>query len=225
MKFHKGKDQSRQGQGGESGTFCASEKSMKVRHSGGEIDVRTLNVSGILKPEYLRLLLVGILGICLLIIGNALTEPRKPADLPREGGVPDFQSYETALAREVEKVVSAIAGAGRVKASVKLETGPQTHFAMNVTKSKNSQSEVTGQGEKRDTVNENETAQPVMSRSGTSGESPVLEKVTAPKVAGCVVVAEGARSPEVKENIYRAVQVLLNLPIYKIEVLPMQGGK
>jgi len=49
--------------------------------------------------------------------------------------------------------------------------------------------------------------------------------VLTPRISGCVVVAEGARDPVVKTNIYRAVQVLLGIPIYKIEVLPMQGGK
>jgi len=97
-------------------------------------------------------------------------------------------------------------------------------YARNVTKSSTSSSETTSSGETRENVSENESSQPVTGRFGTT-ESPLVERVTAAKIGGCLVVAEGASSSRVKQDIYRAVSTLLGIPIYKIQVEPMKGGR
>ncbi|MDP4160888.1 MAG: stage III sporulation protein AH, partial [Bacillota bacterium] len=44
-----------------------------------------------------------------------------------------------------------------------------------------------------------------------------------PEVAGVLIIAEGARDPNVREEIHTAVQTLLNIPSSKITVRVMGG--
>jgi stage III sporulation protein AG len=64
----------------------------------------------------------------------------------------------------------------------------------------------------------------VLSRNNQGMEGPVLEREMAPEVAGVLVVAEGARSPQVKAGLFRAVQVALGVEPHKVIVLPMKRG-
>jgi len=186
--------------------------------------VKTLQLPS-LKPEYLKLVLVGILGVILIVAGSLMSRPGKSKTSDEEMILLELREYQEALAQDLERAVSYVEGAGKVRVSISLERGPETVYVTNTSISKNSQSETTSQGQTRETVTQSETAQAVMGRGTGSSDSLIPEKVMAPKVSGCLVVAEGASDPRVKTNIYRAVQVLLDIPIYKIEVLPMQGGK
>lgn len=194
-----------------------------ARDKKGEVQVKVPKLP-FLRPEYLKLILVGALGIILIVAGSLMSNSGK--DKVSEGNaLMELREYQEALAKEVEKAVSAIKGAGKVRVSITLETGPETVYVRNISVSKNSQSETTSQGQSRETTTESETAQAVTGRISGSGDSLVPEMVIAPKIAGCLVISEGASVSSVKAGIYRAVEVLLGIPIYKIEVLPMQGGK
>jgi len=185
----------------------------------GETEVKGVSLPSVWRSQYLKLALVAALGVLLLLAGTFFTGP-KPA---QEAGqtAASFAEQEKAMSRAVEQAVSAIRGVGKVQATVTLEMGPESIFARNVTRSRTSQTETTQAGETRENVTENETSQPVTGRFGTT-ESPLVEKVAPVKVGGCLVVAEGAASSRVKLEIYRAVETLLNVPIYKIQVAPMK---
>ncbi len=177
----------------------------------------------LVKPQYLRLALLGVLGVALIVIGGMLNKS------PVSKGIADLDTtpliqYEKAMAREVERVVGCVRGVGKVSASVVLEAGPKSVFALNTQVNQSTQSEATGQGEIRQSVTSNTTSQPVIARL-SGGDEPLIEKIGRPQVGGCLVVAQGAFSSQVKLEIYRAVETLLNIPLYKIQVLPMEGGK
>jgi stage III sporulation protein AG len=57
-----------------------------------------------------------------------------------------------------------------------------------------------------------------------SGRSTPLDEVS-PAVAGVVVVATGAQSPRVREEIIEAVETLLQIQPYQVVVLPNGGGE
>ncbi len=184
---------------------------------------KTQGLAEFLKPQYLRLVLLGVVGVALIILGGVLKQPTKARDA-EEAGTTILAQYENEIAREIERVVSAIRGVGKVSASVTLESGPKSVFALSTQGNRNSQSETTGTGEIRESASENQSSQPVIARFG-SGDSPLVETIGQATVAGCLVVAEGASSSQVKMEIYRAVETLLNVPLYRIQVLPMKGGK
>jgi stage III sporulation protein AG len=47
---------------------------------------------------------------------------------------------------------------------------------------------------------------------------PIILKELLPEVKGVVIVADGASDPEVKEDLTRATQILLDVPIHKVSV-------
>ena len=189
---------------------------------GREMEVSAMSLSAMLKSRYLKLALVGALGVMLLVAGTFFASPKPSDGAAQVSG--SLAEQEKAISRQVAEAVSAIKGAGKVRAMVRLEMGPESVFAKNVTKSRTSQTETTQTGETRENVTENETSQPVTGRFGVT-ESPLVERVAPVKVGSCLVLAEGASSSQVKLEIYRAVETLLNIPMYKIEVVPMKGGK
>lgn len=186
-----------------------------------EAKYKKTGLSQLLRPQNLKLFLIGALGVCLLILGSILGRPagEKPV-LPETDSLANL---EAAMAANIERAVSAIKGVGKVQASVVLAAGPESLYAKNVQRSRTTQSEVSGSGETRENATENETSQPVTGRFGTS-ESPLVERVQGAEVAGCLIVAEGASSSAIKAEIYRAVQTLLDIPLYRIQVVPMKGG-
>ena len=186
-----------------------------------EAKYKKTGLSQLLRPQNLKLFLIGALGVCLLILGSILGRPagEKPV-LPETDSLANL---EAAMAANIERAVSVIKGVGKVQASVVLAAGPESLYAKNVQRSRTTQSEVSGSGEIRENATENETSQPVTGRFGTS-ESPLVERVQGAEVAGCLIVAEGASSSAIKAEIYRAVQTLLDIPLYRIQVVPMKGG-
>lgn len=187
-----------------------------------ETRVKKAGVSQLLRPQNLKLLAIGALGISLIFLGNLIGRPLgEGPSLPESDSLAQLEAH---LAESIEKAVGAIRGAGKVQATVVLSHGPESQYARNIQRSKTSQSEISGSGEARENSSENETSQPVTGRFGTS-ESPLLERVERAKVAGCLVVAQGASSSSVKAEIYRAVQTLLDIPLYRIQVVPMKGGR
>ena len=183
--------------------------------------MKTVDLSSLWKPQYLKIGLLAALGVALLLVGTFYTGSKPSAE---PGQTADLSEQERAISKAVEEAVSAIQGVGRAQVKVTLEMGPESFYARNVTKSRTSQTETTESGGTRENVTESETSQPVTGRFGTS-ESPLVEKVAPVKVGGCLVIAEGASSSRVKLEIYRAVSTLLNIPMYKIQVEPMKGGK
>jgi stage III sporulation protein AG len=187
-----------------------------------EVRPKKTGISQLLRPQNLKLLAIGALGVLLLILGSFVGRPLDDASsIPESDSLTEVEAH---FAETIERAVGAIRGAGRVQATVVLSHGPESQYARNVQRTTTSQSEVSGTGESRENTSQNETSQPVTGRFGTT-ESPLLERVEGAKVAGCLIVAEGASSSSVKAEIYRAVQTLLDIPLYRIQVVPMKGGR
>ncbi len=182
-----------------------------------------MSLPSILKSQYIRIAALGALGIALLLFGTFYGKPgtAMESETPATGSL---AGYERAIAATVEEALAAVKGVGKVQVKVSIEMGPESVYARNVTKSSTSSTETTSSGETRENTSENETSQPVTGRFGTT-ESPLVERTVPVRVGGCLVVAEGASSSRVKQDIYRAVETLLNIPIYKIQVEPMKGGR
>lgn len=188
-----------------------------------DTEVRVMSLSSVLKSQYLRIAALGLLGVALLLFGTFYGKTGAEND---EAALTagNLALHERSIAVTVEEVLSAVKGVGKVQVKVTLEMGPESVYARNVTKSSTSSTETTTTGETRENTSQNESSQPVTGRFGTT-ESPLVERVAPVRVGGCLVVAEGAASSRVKQDIYRAVETLLNIPMYKIQVEPMKGGR
>jgi stage III sporulation protein AG len=57
-----------------------------------------------------------------------------------------------------------------------------------------------------------------------SSGNPLLIEEKTPEILGVLVVADGARWPVLREKIANATATLLNVPAYKVQVMPREGG-
>lgn len=174
-----------------------------------------------------------LLGVSLLLIGNSgnrpaqddivQTESLEKAATETASQKTKMSSEEEFLASKLERMLEEIDGAGKVKVTVRLATSARESYAINKTAgSKNTLEKDQGGGTR--TINENnDSAQLVIAKDG-KGDAPVVEMESAAQISGVLVVSGGAADPRVKERLFEAVRVSLDVEPHKILVLPGKGG-
>lgn len=171
------------------------------------------------------------LGVSLIILGSNGTQSPPPVNENKiqigestAQKTPDKSMMaleEEAMASKLKVMLGKINGAGSVSVTVRLATSTRETYAINTTTGRKTTVEKDQGGGTR-TINENnDVSQMVMARDG-QGESPVVEKESASEVAGVLVVASGAENPQVKEQLFEAVRVSLNVEPHRIVVLTGQ---
>lgn len=123
---------------------------------------------------------------------------------------------------ELAVLLSRVQGAGRVEVMITYVSGSENVPAYDTKKSESSTVEKDSDGGTRSISQGEFDSSVVYQDMQDGGKSPVILKELRPVVRGVVVVADGAASPEVKERICSAVQVLLDVPMHRIQVLQMK---
>ena len=183
------------------------------------------------------LLGAAVLGIALMLLGGQDSGP-KPAEPQNQatgqsaaGGTGEgaylpgnslMNSEEKQIAVELQRMLERIAGAGRVEVTVQLATSTHKDYAINSDTGVKTTEEQDQNGGTRQTTENTGSSTVVIAGNGQGQEKPVVRKEIAPEVAGVLVVAEGARTPRVKSDLFRAVQVALGAQPHKIIVMTMK---
>lgn len=171
------------------------------------------------------------LGVFLLVIsGVGGSKPAVQQPLRQETPVspdPDMAgtgmtAEEDGLSKKLCSMLQQVEGAGQVEVSVRLSGTTRAEYAVNTTTGKKTTQERDQSGGTRLTTEDTGSGQLVMNRNGAGGEQPVVERETAPQVAGVLVVAEGAKDARVKAKLFEAVRVAMGIEAHKILVLPRE---
>ncbi|MGQ9531264.1 MAG: hypothetical protein ACUVTQ_00465 [Desulfotomaculales bacterium] len=171
----------------------------------------------------------GLLGIALLVLGNLGGRSGRPAP-EQKGEGPDLRTNPTgemrreeeALAASLQALLTQVRGVGEVRVAVRLEGSTESDFAVNTVTGNKTTQEKNRNGGSRTITEVSNNDQVVLVRDGRGQEVPVVERERAPRVAGVLVVAEGAADPQVRLALFRAVEVALAVPPHKIIVLPRE---
>lgn len=109
------------------------------------------------------------------------------------------------LEQRLERVLCKVTGAGKVSVFVSLEDYGATDYAK----------------DSRELIREeqSESEQTTVLKGSGSGSLPVVTRVATPKIKGVIVVAEGAKSQLVKENLAAAVEASLAIMPHRIKIL------
>ena len=130
------------------------------------------------------------------------------------GAVPnlteDFAKLERELEQRLEKLVSEIKGAGKVKVMVTIDTSSRRVY------DRNEKTENTQQSSS-DSLNKNYERQTEVVLAGSSKE-PLEIATVQPQVRGAAVVCSGASDPVVKERVANTVAKALNIGISRVYV-------
>lgn len=187
-------------------------------------------------PNKRNIWLVGlaVLGIFMLVYAgnwggtkNSSTEPPGAnISIPPAGeqqAPSGMSAEEELLSKKLCQMLRQVEGAGMVEVSVRLLETTQAEYAVNTTTGKKTTQEHDQSGGTRVTTEDNGSGQLVMNRNGQE-ERPVMEREIAPRVAGILVVAEGAGDSLVKAMLFDATRVAMGVEPQKILVLP-RGGR
>jgi len=187
------------------------------------------------------LIIIASAGILLIVLANSFGSTEEKQEISHNTGpVQDNKQtgqtvnpggnnvgmLETSLAQRMEGVLTLINGVGDVKVTINLASSTQKDYAVNTSTNNKTTKEQDQKGGNRIITETNEDGQMVLVReSQGSKEDPVVVKEIKPEVKGVIVVAEGAGNPEVKANLMKAVQVYLDIPLYKVIVLAKEESR
>lgn len=129
-------------------------------------------------------------------------------------------ALEKELENKLQTNILLMEGVGKVQVTVSFSTGLKSEYARNDNVTKNTSKETDKTGGTRETTQITENNQVVMPNGSSQ---PVLVMEDRPEIAGVLIIAEGAKDPNVREGIHTAVRTLLNITSNKITVVPMGG--
>ncbi len=151
--------------------------------------------------------IIFILGIVLLMLPTGTSEKKSR---PQELSATDFTEYKKDLEENLKNIISKIKGVGRTDVMITFYDEGITYFAKN---------ESTSYTEReKETTRTNDTTY-VLKGEESSREAPIITKKTSPEIAGVLICAQGAESPQVKNSITTAVEALLGVKSHRVEVL------
>ncbi len=172
-----------------------------------------------------NLVIILIVGIIIIIVASSFTSDGKNKKNTQEpkGEIalitnePDDKIKK--LEQRLESILSEIEGAGTVKVMVTGITDGEVVHAYNQIE-ENSVTEEKDNTDRTGRTDEYRREQEmVFMEANTGGRVPVIIKSYEPEIKGVVVVADGAGSSIIRQNIKDAVAALTGLPAHKINVL------
>jgi len=126
------------------------------------------------------------------------------------------------LERQLKEILTHINGAGKVEVMLTLQSTEEIEPAYNIQETKKTTEEEDTQGGIRYVTELITSKQVVVIREQSGHEKPVVIRKISPQIEGVIIIAEGADNSIVKEMLTNAAETVLNIPAYKIKVLPMK---
>lgn len=174
-----------------------------------------------------NLVILMIIGVIIIIAGGALfggdkekkvkTEDSDNEKLETLGGI-EKSDKNISLELKVEEILSQINGAGEVKVLITYETGLEIVPFTNIKRSDDIVDEQDSAGGIRK-ANQNSYESSIVYEEEAGGiKKPIVVKEVYPKVKGVVIVADGGSDLTIRESLLKAVEVLLDVPVHKIQV-------
>ena len=160
------------------------------------------------------LIIVIIIAILVLAFGNFGGENKNSQKTvtEKESSL-QIEDYIAENESRLEKILTAVQGAGRVK--VMITVSEKSEKVVATDKKSQTKQEVEKENSVRDSVQESTT---VIYGSGTE-EKPFVVKEKLPAISGVVVAATGAGDEGVKLELYEAVKALYGLSGHRIKIV------
>ncbi|WHE08033.1 stage III sporulation protein AG [Thermoanaerobacterium thermosaccharolyticum] len=168
------------------------------------------------------LTVIFIIGLIILIGASIFFKPKptnKDSDKQMVVKQVTNDDYASQLELELKNILSKIHGAGNVDVLVTLDSDEEVVAAMDTVQSETTTNEKDSNGGTRTTI-QSETNNKIVTSQTTSGENqPMILKKVMPEIRGVVVVADGAKDPNVQYELMTSVETALGIPAYKVKVV------
>ncbi|WP_054957699.1 stage III sporulation protein AG [Paenibacillus dakarensis] len=191
---------------------------------------------GAKKMQTLRwLIILGLIGIAIMLFNSFVHVKkldnenigREPPDTtvntspqaPSGNSISEFGSIEQEFEHRTKVMLEQIVGVGDVNVMVTVESTEEIVIQKNVKDTQELTEENDANGGKRHVTSYTRDGQ-IVTYDSAGDQTPIVTKKVKPQVRGVLVVAKGAENEIVRRLIVDAVQRGLNVPSYKISVVP-----
>ena len=131
--------------------------------------------------------------------------------------------YETRLENRLEKVLSSIDGAGKVKVFITFSDYGRYVVEKDITYVRDNE-ERNGGGEQDVSILTTENGETTVYTANENGEQvPFIRQQILPSVQGVLVVTQGGRNETVAKEMKEAIMALFGIDEHKIKVVKMKG--
>lgn len=134
-------------------------------------------------------------------------------------------TYERRLEDRLASILSQVAGAGRVRVMVTLESKGERIVEKDTPETRKTVEETDAAGGSRSTSEQEWGEETVYYEAGSGEKSPYVVKELEPSLEGVLVLAEGGGSPVVRQELLEAVQALFSIEAHKIKIMKLEGAK
>ncbi len=190
-----------------------------------------------------KAVIIAIVGVICLIAGSVIFEDsfKQKENMPavKTAGENKAETSSSLAAAETGKltkgegksemeeklrdILSQIKGAGKVDVMITFVSGSESIPATDVNSSDSSTQEKDKEGGARD-IKENSLENSIVYEESQGVKRPFVVKEILPEVKGVVIVAQGGGDPEVKSNLTRAAQALLEVAAHRIQVFQSRNN-
>ena len=129
-------------------------------------------------------------------------------------------AYEELLSQQLEEVLGCMAGVGKVQVLVTLKDDGEVTVLQDLETTQIEQEESDASGGSRKMLESQQQTETVRDAQ----DQPYVVRQNVPTIRGVLVLAEGAASNVIKQEILFAVQALLDIPADQIHIGVYQGG-
>lgn len=171
------------------------------------------------KGQYLLIILV-CLGLLALVWPLSNSKSKSGIPNVEQAGMDLYGGSSSKISQEVASILAEIEGAGEVEVRITLASTGMKTYAANTRNESRESDESDRQGGRKNSV-EHSITQDIAVSSG----SPLIVEEKNPEILGVLVVADGARLPELREKLIQATSTLLDIPVHKVQVMPREGGE
>ncbi len=178
------------------------------------------------KNYLIKIIVMGLIGIIFLFSGNLFN-----TITPSERGVTETETriekresvekdYEEKMASRLEQLISHIDGVGKTRVQIITERSKRYEYEYNLSENNKITSETDQNDGERKIIEETIDKKVVIIRDSSGQEKPVIRVEYKPEITGVIIVAQGAEISSIRKKIYDSVSSFLDLPLFKINVLP-----
>lgn len=187
------------------------------------------------------LLLLGLVGFVLILLGSF---PSQQEEGEKENKPPEvttfdqsdpkttssqmstnaFESIEHSFETRVKTILEQIVGVGQVDVLVTVDSTEELIVQRNVKDNQQQTEETDANGGKRHTSQYTRDGQ-IVTIETANKQTPVVTKRVKPKIRGVIIVAKGTENATVKQMVVDAVEKGLNVPTYRISVVPRKWAE
>jgi len=178
-------------------------------------------------------LTVALVGILLILMSNLLQTKKDPTieqyqeteasvqneDLEEVSLITDVTEIETSYEKELQAMLNQIKGVSEVEVMINVDSANVNVYEKDLIYGTQTTDEKDKNGGIRNVEDETKETKVVYIRQGDQ-EVPILVQTKKPEVRGVFIIAKGAENANVKKWIVESVSKVLDVPTYRISVMP-----